>query len=460
MSAEREAVAEGTRRLARWAAAIQLEDIPEAVLARAVSVLADDLGAMIGARDEPEVVRFHALLAERSKSREATLFRGADLRVDRISAAVGNAVAADWLELDEGYRIAACHAGLYVLPVLLAEAESRNMRLGEMLRALMLGYEIVTRVARSWTSPVLTMQAHGRYCAIGAAASASLAQGQNAALLLNSLTNAATLLGPSPRNHLAEGALVRNVWPATGAWSGMMAVDWAACGINGLDGAFYDVYSMVFGGKAHPERLADNLGGSWAILDGYSKVYACCQLLHSAVEACLALRNDVLSQASLDTVTKIEVEASSLALPLANANPETTLGAKFSMPHAVAAVLVIGSGGASAFSADTLDDKAIAGLRQRVSMRLYEPTLAPPNDRPARVTVHFSNGQMVSAECLSAIGGPDRPLAPTVVFDKLNELASPVYPAIVPVFKDLLDVAPQRLQQRWPALLQEISSGR
>ena len=43
---------------------------------------------------------------------------------DLFQAQRANAVAADWLELDEGYRVVPCHAGLYVIPALLAEAET------------------------------------------------------------------------------------------------------------------------------------------------------------------------------------------------------------------------------------------------------------------------------------------------------------------------------------------------
>jgi 2-methylcitrate dehydratase PrpD len=74
------------------------------VLARAATVLADDLAAMIGARDEPEVARFHRRVIERARHHEATVFRGGNARIARMDAAVANAVAADWLELDEGYR--------------------------------------------------------------------------------------------------------------------------------------------------------------------------------------------------------------------------------------------------------------------------------------------------------------------------------------------------------------------
>lgn len=449
MSGDKEAVVQAARQLIDWAARCELEEIPQPVMARAATVLADDLAAMIGARDEPEVARFHRRVIERGHHREATVFRGGNARVARIDAAVANAVAADWLELDEGYRRTPCHAGLYVLPSLLATAETEDRSCGELLRAIALGYEIVTRIARGWKQRALNMQSHGRYSAIGAAAATSLLQRADAGTMFNAVTAAATLVNPSPRTHLIAGALVRNVWPAQGAWSGLMAVEWAGCGIAGSPDAFYDVYSDVFGGTAEPAALTEGLGTSWALLEGYTKLYACCQHLHATVEALLDLRPALLAAGSMDAIDSVEIATHALARPLMNVRPDTTLGAKFSLPHAVASALVMGSGGAEAFAFDTLARSDIGGLREKVRVKPYEGDLPPPNDRPARAEVRLRDGRVLSAECLSARGGADRPLPPSTVDDKLAQLASPVYPAIAGTLAPIRALDAKALQRGW-----------
>ncbi len=429
--------------LTNWAAGIDFAQIPAEVRQRALTVLADDLAAMIGARDEPEVRRFHDWTLSRGHPAQATVWRGGRARTDRINAAVANAVAADWLELDEGYRPTPCHAGLYVIPALLAEAEASDLRLDQLIRALVLGYEIVTRIASSWSVESLTMQSHGRYSAVGAAAATALASGADGATLFDAVTAAATLIGPAPRNHLVEGALVRNVWPAVGAFSGMMAVQWAGCGIAGTAGGLEDVYGMVLGGRYVPGPLDAALGRQWALLQGYTKVYACCQHLHSAVEATLQARSDLASShvtgaLRAEDVEAIIVEANPLAAVLGNQRPGTTLAAKFSLHHAVAAAVATGSGGADAFAASTLAEPAIDRLRQRVQVRAYAPIQPPPADRPARVTLRLAGGREVQADCPSARGGPDRPLPADTWATKMRALAEPVYPGIVDVFEALL----------------------
>jgi 2-methylcitrate dehydratase PrpD len=452
----REAVATNIRALCRWAAATRAADIPPAAMARAARVLADDLSAIVGARDEPEVRRFHDWTLARKSAGESTVFRGGRPRTDRMAAAVANAVAADWLELDEGYRVTPCHAGLYVLPALLAEAEATNLRFDELLRTLAVAYEVVTRVARGWKVRETTMQSHGRYAAVGAAAGIALSRKLAGDGIEQAISAAATLIGPAPRNHLAQGILVRNAWPAAGAWSGMMAVEWAACGIAGAPGAFEDVYGTVLGGEAAPARLTERLGESWAILDGYTKLYACCQHLHSAVEAMLDLRETSLPPQRVEEVATITVETHALALPLVNSRPHTTLAAKFSMSHAMAAALAMGSGGADAFAATTLADERLARLRERVRVKPWENVPPPPNDRPARVVVELAGGERLSAECLSAQGGPDRPLPPETVLQKMSALAVPAYPRIRGVFEDLMALPAVRRAQGWADIVTEI----
>lgn len=242
-----------------------------------------------------------------------------------------------------------------------------------------------------------------------------------------------------------SGALIRNVWPAVGAWAGTMSVEWAESGIGGVDTGFYDVYSTVHGGTADPARLTEGLGEQWGILDGYMKLYACCQHLHSTVEAIVGLG----PLNALHEIEEIAVETHPLAVPLANPRPLTTLGAKFSLPHAAAAAVVMGSGGADAFMSATLHDPRIARLRDRVSVAPYEPLPPAPNDRPARVRIRYANGREQTAECLSAQGGSDRPFPPSVFINKITALTAPVYPRFVSVFQALMELEDDMLARPW-----------
>lgn len=450
--------AKGIVQLMEWAARVELADLPRPVLSRAARILADNLSAIIAARAEPEVARFHELQESRTERREATIFHGGTRKVDRTGAAVCNGLAAEWLELAEGYRKVPCHAGAYVVPVLLSECEADGRKVGELLRALAVGYEVVTRIARGWTPAHMLMQPHARYASIGAAAAVTLVRRMSAAEVLMAVTGACTLALSGPRNHAMMGALVRNVWPAVGAWCGLMSADWARCGIGGVAEGPHDVFGEMLKGTAKPDELTVGLGETWAVLDGYAKVHACCQHAHSAVEATQALRAELVARHALEHVARVQVETHAGAMVLTNTRPATTLASKFSVPHIVAATLLHGQAGVGQFTHEAMNDEEIDNLRRRIDMKLYEPSREPPNDRPARVTAFLGDGEMLSAECLSAQGGPDRPFSESMLWTKIVGLASPAYPGFGPTFEEIVKLENGWLERPWADAVARLSA--
>lgn len=442
-----------TEELVAWAAGLELEDIPEATLRRAALVLCDDLGAIVAARGEPEVKQLQDQLLGNAGIAEATVFRGGRPRTDRYSAAVANGVAADWCELDEGYRKATCHGGLCVLPALLAEAEAEKLPVREVLRALVIGYELVTRFARGFVFDGLILHPHATLAAVGAAASVAAARRASPEHFLGAVTGASTMIAPGPFNHAVQGALVRNVWAATGAWIGLRCVDWAGFGIAGMAASPYHVYVEGLGAEARPDELTAGLGAEWAIEDGYHKMHACCQYAHSAVDAIGELLEAAPGIDAASDLESIVVETHWRGLALDNRKPATSLAAKFSLPHIAAAASVMGHAGAEAFAAARLDDPEIVALRDRVELKPFEPEQPFPNDRPARVTWLFKSGERRVAECLSARGGPDRPFSPDEIVAKIAAIADPVYPALAPLARSLIELDPDLLGEGWQGVV-------
>jgi 2-methylcitrate dehydratase PrpD len=390
-----------------WAAAVQWDDLPADMPARAGLILLDDFGSLIAARHEPELVALRAGLARASGPAEAMLHDGRGARMDRFSAALANGAGSDWCELDGGYRLAVCHAAIYCIPALLAEAEATGANLRDTLLALIVGYDCVARVARTYAFPALTMHPHGGLATIGAAAAVAKLRGLSAEDMAAAVNSAAALVVPGPFNHAVEGALMRNVWPGICAQNGLRAVDWVGIGITGGRHALHEVFADIFGATPTPARLTEALGQDFAMRDGYHKMHACCQYSHSMVEALLeATEGQRLDVAKIGAIT---VATHPKGQMLDNARPATTLAAKFSMQHVAAVTLAFGHAGASAFHADTLTDPAIDRLRGLVSLVAHGDVGAWPEDRPARVSVTVTDGRVLTAECRSAQGGSDRP---------------------------------------------------
>ena len=106
-------------------------------------------------------------------------------------------------------------------------------------------------------------------------------------------------------------------------------------------------------------RLTAELGQSWAVMDGYSKLHACCQYAHAAVDAVLAATSDMNEP---DEIDEINVATHRLALPMTNAAPATTLAGKFSLPHIVATTIVHRHADVAAFAAGTLNEPRVEAI--------------------------------------------------------------------------------------------------
>lgn len=440
--------------LVAFTSKVEWTDIPKAVQMRAALVLCDDMAAMIAARGEPEVVALHDGVAKSAGHAEATVFNARDQRFDRYSAALANGCAGDWAELDEGYRRVICHAGVYCLPALLAEAEAGGYSTQDLLRALVIGYETVARVARAFTFPNLVLHPHGSLAAVGAAAAVSALRRVPEDVAVGAISSAATMVLPGPYTHPIQGSLVRNVWPGVAAQTGLRAVDWSAIGIRGLPSALHDVYSDAFGAKADATQLNGGLGEAWAISDGYHKVFACCQYGHATIEATKKL----LERAPVERVSAIHLETHEKARIMDNPDPDTTIAAKFSIQHIAATAAVHGGGGAEAFSSRSLNIPDIVALRHKVSTSPYEPLPAWPNDRPTRVTWTLDDGSTLTEEVISARGGPDLPFTPDEIRAKVHGIVDDPYPAMGAVVDALLDLEPAALSRRWDETVQRMTA--
>lgn len=429
-------------------------DIPAPVQHRAALVLCDDLGAIVAARGEPEVLALHDGIANSAGTAEATVFNARGHKLDRYSAALANGCAGDWAELDEGYRRVICHAGVYCLPALLAEAEAEEHTSQDLMRALVLGYEAVARVARVFTFANLVLHPHGSLAAIGAAAAISILRRVPQDEAVGAISSAATMVLPGPYTHPIRGSLVRNVWPGVAAETGLRAVDWSKMGIRGLPSALHDVYVDAFGAQADASQLTDELGAAWAISDGYHKLFACCQYGHATIEATCRL----LEKAPADRIESIHLETHKKAWIMDNPDPATTIAAKFSIQHIAATAAIYGGGSAEAFSSASLHHPAVAALRHKVTTSPYEPLPDWPNDRPTRVIWTLDDGAKLMEEVLSARGGPDLPFTPAEIRAKICSIVDVPYPAMSAVTDAILNLDDAMLSRTWREVVRSMTS--
>ena len=425
---------EGLLAWASSAARREASFLPPRVVTKALTVICDDIAAMVAASGEPEIQNVNNLAVSEAPNGGSTLISAPTHRVGREWAATANAIAANWLELDGGYRLATCHGSLYTLPSALAELESSGGTVGDLITALVCSYEVVTRVARAYRPQLpLAAHPHATLSPLGSAAAIAAARKLDDNTFAQTVLSAATFSINGPFSHAQQGATIRNGWAGAGAQLGFLAANLVQAGLTGSNTALHDTFGTSYGYPENTAALTDRLGDRYAIEDGYHKLYACCQYLHSSVEAAFALTQSGLKDVAVSEIVDINVETHPLARELRSKYPFTVLGGKFSLPHAVAAVLATGSYAPEVFSGEFLQDPTVHELRDKVRITEWAALPEPPEDRPAKITVTLRDGSTHEQSVLSAIGGSDRPLAQEQLMAKFDTLTASRHPQFASV---------------------------
>src|ERR1043166_4026064 len=157
----------------------QAKDLSAPAMHAGKRVFMDVLGANLRGSEEPENVQLARLVMQNANPGRATatLLRAGFPLVDEQSAALVNGTQAPAVELDDGYRLATSHSGVYVMAGSLALAEALGKSGAEMLNAFVLGYEVVSRAATAVRSPKFLIHPHGVFAPLGTAVAAAKLKG-------------------------------------------------------------------------------------------------------------------------------------------------------------------------------------------------------------------------------------------------------------------------------------------
>jgi 2-methylcitrate dehydratase PrpD len=222
-----------------------------------------------------------------------------------------------------------------------------------------------------------------------------------------------------------EGRTVRNTYAGVGAAAGVLASQLAGIGITPERDALGSVYEGIISPWLDPVRITEELGKRFEITLGFIKPYPMCRFGHPALEATEALVKE--HRVIPEEIEEVEVRTFSWAATLDDPAPRTDLGAKFSVPWAVASMLVRKSAGADDFRNKSLSDPLVRSVAAKVRVK-EDPvyTSMTPAKRPARVTVKTKQGKVYTSEVERSGGGPDAPLSKEKIQEKFLSLAGPV----------------------------------
>lgn len=313
-------------------------------------------------------------------------------RVVRNPAGLGNI-----LEIDDVHRTALLHPGPVVWPALVAR---HGLTLGAALDAGVRGYEAMIAVGATFDAH---HYAHFHNSAtaggFGAAAAVAAAMELTEAQTTDALGNAGSVAGGVWRlRH--ENVLTKSYHMMHAVATGTAAAVGAAAGLTGPRFILEGEQGLYAATCRAPRPMT--FGPDWRIAEVSFKPWAACRHAHPAIDAALALADEVdLSDTDLEVATY----ADALAF-CDRPDPATPTDAKFSLQHAVAVVVARGAPQLADFEPAAIADPRLSALRRRVRV-VADPTIT------ARYPAHFGarvSGGGGSVERVDTLGDPERPL--------------------------------------------------
>ncbi len=379
--------------LASFVAEFRLESLKPATVEQTSYVMLDTIGAIAGGAAEPEMQALTAKLAV-SPAGEASVI-GTDKKVVSAAAAFLNGTAGTFLEMDEGNRFAKGHPAIHTLPAVWALGEIKGLSGKAVMEALILGYEIGARIGIA-AALRPDMHPHGTWGTVGAATAVAKLLGYDAARIRETINVASSLTLATSKRTMLEGGTVRNAYAGISNRMALMAIDLIEAGFVGERDGLSSVFGRVVSETFDTAKMIDGLGREWQIDHNYFKLHSCCRYNHGALDALdLLLAREPVAP---DAVERVDVASYLYAAELDDQAPRNTLGAKFSVPFAVATRLVRGSSAVENFTWDALRDERVQALAKRVFVVEDKAmTSRLPQVRPARVDLRLRDGRTLTA---------------------------------------------------------------
>ena len=415
--------------LSRFACTLQLADVPVAVRDRSKVIIADLLAVIAAGMQEPEMqalVRQH--LPRVAAGRAAVV--GSGQRCNPLDAALLNATAGVWLELDEGNFNTNGHPGVHVIPAALAHAQEHCIAGADFLTAVVAGYEICGRIGGAYKMKTI-VQPHGTYGVIGAAIAVGRMCGFNPAQMRQAINIAASTPMGGNRQTMRDGATVRNYYAGHGNFTGQMAVRLVQAGFTGPVDAPSVTYGQLLADDFKPAQVVAGLGREWTLTEGYIKLYPSGRYVHSAIDALLdALSHAPDGRLAPAAVDRVVVRGYKMVAFLGEQRPKNLFGTRFSVPFSLATIIAHGRADLDVFGAQAYADQAIMGLAARVEVtEVPEFTAAFHARQIVEVDIRCKDGGILHGRCDVTKGEPGNPHAATDIKRKFEQLAGPVWGA-------------------------------
>ena len=415
---------EATAAAAAFVETVTFDAIPADALRIGRRCLLDGLGLFV-AGSEGHTVRLLVEEAEQTGGRaDALLLSRGRTKVPapiaaRILGTAGH--AHDWDDTQVSHDPAHVY-GLLTHPTIppLSSALAMAQKLGGVdgktfMLAFLTGFEVECKISE-WMLPqhyLRGLHSSGTVGTFGAYAAAAKLLGLTGDRLRSGFGIAASFAAGIRCNF---GTMTKPLHVGRAAENGVTAALLAARGFtadpDALDGPWG--FFAVQGGGVSAEKVAQGFGKTWTIVDpGVSiKPYPCGVLTHPTIDLMLKLVAD--HDLKPDTIEAVTTYAGTNILkPIRYPIAANHLQAKFSLPAALAMIVLARQAGKREFSDEFVGSEAMQAMQRRITTELDPEIEKLGFDKMrSRITIRLKDGRIVEGRADERYrGGPENPLS-------------------------------------------------
>ena len=329
-----------------------------------------------------------------------------------IGAALANGMAANALDMDDGYSLLRGHPGAGFFGALLAATEETNCTYGEVLAALVVAYEVSIREGYSIRNYYGWDHSSGSYSAFGTAAAVGKILGLNAERMEMALSIADFILPVNPAKRSCYVPSMNKDGIYWGQHAGTQAVKMAMGGVTGRNPVILD---------NEYTKYIDSLGDKYYMFDLYIKFYSCCRWAHGPIGALAELMKDYFFCA--DDVERIDVYSFGNAGTLYMEAPTCEDEAQYNIKYPIAAQLLFGNCGPIESSTTRMLDSRVAGTIKKIKFH-HDPEYDKvfPGKRLCRVEVALKDGEVLKSGVREPKGDRNEEVSIAEISRKLHDI--------------------------------------
>jgi len=416
--------------LAEFIVNYRYEDLPKETIAKVKEYIIDVVGCMVGGSREEQARVLLEVMHEMGGTPESSVLAHG-FKTSTMNAALINGTMGHLFDFDDDHREGTMHPTVVVFPAVFAVAEKLGKSGKELIRALVLGLEVMIRVGETFLGKSYYQGFHptGTCGVFGAAAACAALLGLDAKRTTYALGLAGSFTAGT-QEWSTEGSWQKPLQAGHPAMFGVLSALLAQKEFIGARTVFEGPNGFI---RAHSfkdifdySRITKRLGKKWEMMDTSIKVHACCRFSGPVADCGLDLYRQGVRAKDVKSIAAKVCDFSIRTLctpPGPKYRPVTHVDAQFSIPWAVAVAICKNRTGPEEFTERSLGDREVLELASKVTSEVDPAAEAVyPEKYPATLVATLKDGRQVTAHIEYPKGDPENPVSMNEIVEKFNYL--------------------------------------